>query len=223
MSRTALTHESLIETGVKERLSYPVMKRLFDIGLALLLMPIIAPLLLLIALAVRLDSSGPIFFGHSRHRDRRNTFTVWKFRTMHENNATILQDFLRADPEAQREWAVSHKLRNDPRVTDVGRFLRKTSLDELPQIWNVLQGSMSFVGPRPITTVEIDRYGDHFESYCRVKPGVTGLWQVSGRNTTSYKERVQMDAHYADHISLGMDMRILLRTFRAVWYGHGAY
>ncbi len=186
-------------------------------------MPLLAPLLLCIAIAVRIDSPGPVFFGHSRHRGRTALFIVWKFRTMHENNASILQDYLNAHPEAKLEWAVSHKLKNDPRVTRIGHFLRRTSLDELPQIWNVLIGTMSFVGPRPITTPEIERYGDYFESYCKVKPGITGLWQTSGRNATTYQERVQLDARYARDWSLSRDFLILLRTFRAVWHGHGAY
>lgn len=221
--RTELTHEPLVEPEVTSLFGYRVLKRAFDLALAICILPVLAPLLLCIAIAVRLGSPGPIFFGHLRHRDRTSRFLVWKFRTMHENNAAILQDYLDTHPDAQREWATSHKLKDDPRVTGIGRFLRRTSLDELPQIWNVLQGSMSFVGPRPITTVEIERYGDHFESYCTVKPGITGLWQVSGRNTTSYQERVQMDARYAEQWSLGLDLYILLRTFRAVWHGHGAY
>lgn len=221
--RTAVTEEHCIETELGALFSYRVLKRTLDVVLAIAIMPLIAPLLLCIAVAVRVGSPGPVFFGHLRHRDRSVLFTVWKFRTMHGNNASILQDHLNAHPEAKLEWTLSHKLKDDPRVTPIGRFLRRTSLDELPQIWNVLIGTMSFVGPRPITTAEIERYGDDFVSYCRVKPGITGLWQVSGRATTTYEERVQIDARYADNWSLAMDLRILLKTFRVVWHGHGAY
>ena len=223
MLRTVASEDQCIETELDALFSYRVLKRALDICLAIAIMPLIAPILLCIAVAVRAGSPGPIFFGHSRHRDRAALFTVWKFRTMHENNASILQKHLNDHPEAKLEWAVSHKLKDDPRVTPIGRFLRRTSLDELPQIWNVLIGTMSFVGPRPITTAEIERYGSDFVSYCKVKPGITGLWQVSGRATTTYQERVQMDAQYADRWSFGMDLRILLKTFRVVWQGHGAY
>ncbi|WP_419805477.1 sugar transferase [Terriglobus sp.] len=223
MSHTALRQERCIETELDALFSYRVLKRTLDFALAIVIMPLIAPLLLCIAIAVRVGSPGPIFFGHARHRDRDTLFVVWKFRTMHENSATILQNYLNTHPEAKHEWTISHKLKNDPRVTPIGHFLRRTSLDELPQIWNVLLGTMSFVGPRPITTAEIERYGDNFVSYCKVKPGITGLWQTSGRNATTYQERVLLDARYASNWSLWMDLRILLRTFRAVWQGHGAY
>lgn len=221
--RTALSDEQCIETELDARFSYRVLKRVIDLVLAIAITPLVTPLLLCISIAVRLESTGSIFFGHARHRDRNTLFTVWKFRTMHENNAAILESYLNANPEAKLEWTQFHKLKNDPRVTPIGRFLRKTSLDELPQLWNVFNGTMSFVGPRPITSVEIERYGDHFASYCRVKPGITGLWQTSGRNAMTYQERVLLDERYAREWSLSMDLLILLRTFRTVWHGHGAY
>lgn len=221
--QTAWSDERCTSIEPETRFSYRVSKRALDLCLGVLILPVLAPILLCIAIAVRLGSRGPIFFGHARHRDRETLFTVWKFRTMYENSATVLQKHLDSNPEAKLEWTIFHKLKNDPRVTPVGRFLRRTSLDELPQIWNVLIGNMSFVGPRPITTVEIDRYGDDFVSYCNVKPGITGLWQTSGRNSTTYEERVQLDAQYAREWSFGMDVRILVRTFRAVLEGHGAY
>ena len=220
---TAWSEDRCASTELETRVSYRVGKRALDLCLGVLILPILVPILCCIAIAVRLASSGPVFFGHARHRNRETLFTVWKFRTMYEDSATVLQNHLDSNPDAKQEWTIFHKLKNDPRVTPVGRFLRRTSLDELPQIWNVLLGNMSFVGPRPITTVEIDRYGDDFVSYCRVKPGITGLWQTSGRNSMTYQERVQLDATYARDWSLGMDLHILLRTFRAVLEGNGAY
>jgi lipopolysaccharide/colanic/teichoic acid biosynthesis glycosyltransferase len=135
----------------------------------------------------------------------------------------VLHEYLEANPEAEREWLETHKLRVDPRVTRVGRFLRKTSLDELPQLFNVFRGEMSFVGPRPIVHSEQARYGERFVFYTAMVPGVTGLWQVSGRNDVTYHERVRLDERYARNWSLGVDLDILLRTPGAVFQGWGAY
>jgi lipopolysaccharide/colanic/teichoic acid biosynthesis glycosyltransferase len=135
----------------------------------------------------------------------------------------ILEKFLAERPDLRREWERDHKLKNDPRVTRVGRLLRKTSLDELPQLWNVLMGDMSLVGPRPIVHQEIERYGASFELYTRVKGGLTGLWQVSGRNDTTYDQRVQLDTFYVRNWSVWLDLCILFRTIAVVLFGHGAY
>ncbi len=148
---------------------------------------------------------------------------MWKFRTMCINSGEVLQRYLQAHPEARAEWRATHKLKSDPRVTQVGRFLRKTSLDELPQLWNVLNGTMSLVGPRPIVAAEVEKYGEQFCDYCAVKPGITGLWQVSGRSELSYARRVELDRHYAQNWSLGADARILLRTWSSVVNREGAY
>jgi len=142
---------------------------------------------------------------------------------MCQNSAEVLERYLNQHPEARREWNRCHKLRRDPRITPVGRFLRRYSLDELPQMWNVLTGQMSMVGPRPIVAAEVEKYGDDFGCYCRVKPGLTGLWQVSGRSTLSYDARVGLDCHYVKHWSLGRDFIILLKTFRSVANQDGAY
>jgi lipopolysaccharide/colanic/teichoic acid biosynthesis glycosyltransferase len=135
----------------------------------------------------------------------------------------VLEQFLEDNPDARDEWERDQKLRYDPRVTRIGRFLRKTSLDELPQLWNVLRGDMSLVGPRPIVTKEIEKYGPYFGAYTMVKPGITGLWQVSGRNNTTYDERVQLDAYYVRNWSPWMDLYLLIRTIRIVLFAHGAY
>jgi lipopolysaccharide/colanic/teichoic acid biosynthesis glycosyltransferase len=150
-------------------------------------------------------------------------FHALKFRTMVANADRLLEEHLSKDPALRAEWELNHKLKNDPRVTLVGRFLRRTSLDELPQIWNVIVGQMSLIGPRPIVAAEIGRYGDHFDVYSRVLPGITGLWQVSGRNDTTYRERVELDCYYVYNWSLWLDLHILSRTVSAVLARKGAY
>jgi lipopolysaccharide/colanic/teichoic acid biosynthesis glycosyltransferase len=194
-----------------------------DVFLVLAATPILVPLMLLIAAAVRSSSPGPVFFSHRRIRGHGMFFTMWKFRTMCVNSTEVLEKYLSEHPEAREEWHKSHKLKNDPRVTRVGVFLRKTSLDELPQLWNVFTGSMSLVGPRPIVAAEVERYGDCFASYCMVKPGITGLWQVSGRSGTSYEKRILLDKRYVKEWSFTGDILILLKTFVSVVNQEGAY
>jgi Undecaprenyl-phosphate galactose phosphotransferase WbaP len=209
--------------GPERFFRYRVIKRVMDILLVLLAAPVLLPLLLVVAAAVRMGSSGPILFPHRRIRRHGAFFTIWKFRTMCVNSAEVLEDYLAAHPEARAEWRRCHKLKNDPRVTRVGDLLRRTSLDELPQVWNVLTGSMSLVGPRPIVAAEVEKYGDFFTDYCMVKPGLTGLWQVSGRSKLTYSQRVQLDRHYAQNWSLHSDLKIILLTFSSVMDGDGAY
>jgi lipopolysaccharide/colanic/teichoic acid biosynthesis glycosyltransferase len=191
-------------------------KGVFDVVFAAALALATLPLGLLIALAIVLDSRGPVFFCHTRLGRGRRPFRLWKFRTMIVASDGLFQEYLHRNPELAREWRLTHKLRGDPRVTRVGRFLRKTSLDELPQLWNVLRGDMSMVGPRPIVPEEIAMYGPAFALYSQVSPGLTGLWQVSGRNDTHYHRRVELDGHYIRHWTLWLDGRILLRTVRVV-------
>jgi Undecaprenyl-phosphate galactose phosphotransferase WbaP len=198
-------------------------KRFFDFVLAATLSLIALPLGVLIALAIVLDSRGPVFFCHTRLGRGRCPFHLWKFRTMIVAGDGAFQEYLDRHPELAREWRLTHKLRCDPRITRVGRFLRKTSLDELPQLWNVLRGDMSMVGPRPIVCEEVAKYGPAFALYSQVLPGLTGLWQVSGRNDTHYHRRVELDSHYIRHWAPWLDGRILLETVRVVLRGHGAY
>lgn len=198
-------------------------KRAIDWTLAALLTLAALPVGLAIAAAIKLTSPGPIFYGQKRVGRDRNPFLAWKFRTMHPNAAELLEEYLNSDPELRAEWEKDHKLRNDPRVTPVGRFLRKTSLDELPQLWNILVGEMSLVGPRPVVEAEASKYGPEFGRYLSVPPGLTGLWQVSGRNWTTYEERINLDAFYVENWSLMFDLYILARTVKAVVSGHGAY
>jgi lipopolysaccharide/colanic/teichoic acid biosynthesis glycosyltransferase len=186
-------------------------------------MPILLPLLLILALIVRCTSPGPIFFSHRRICKNGAFFSMWKFRTMCVNSSEVLERYLAAHPEARKEWNQSHKLQRDPRVTRIGRVMRRYSLDELPQVWNVLTGRMSLVGPRPIVAAEVEKYGKCFSCYTRVKPGVTGLWQVSGRSTLSYDARVKLDCDYVARWSLLRDFKILLLTVRSVVNQEGAY
>ena len=202
---------------------YRVVKRCGDIFLILLSMPVVLPLVMLVATLVVLSSPGPVFYSHRRIRRNGAFFSMWKFRTMCVNSAEVLEQYLTAHPEARAEWNKTHKLRHDPRVTPIGAFLRRYSIDELPQVWNVLMGQMSLVGPRPIVAAEVEKYGDFFSFYCRVKPGLTGLWQVSGRSKLSYDARVSIDCRYVQRWSLWGDFVILLKTFRSVVNQDGAY
>lgn len=202
---------------------YRVAKRALDIIAVLLMTPFLLPILLLVACAVRFTSPGPVFYSHRRIRQNGAFFSMWKFRTMCMNSAELLDQYLSAHPEARAEWNRSHKLRNDPRITSIGRFLRKYSLDELPQLWNVITGQMSLVGPRPIVAAEVEKYKDTFSQYCRVKPGVTGLWQVSGRSELTYDQRVALDRDYVDNWAFRRDIHILLKTFPSVVNQDGAY
>ncbi len=211
------------ESGPQRLFRYRVIKRSMDIVLVILAGPVLIPLFLAVAAAVRFTSPGPVLFSHRRIRKHGAFFTMWKFRTMCLDSAQVLEDFLAANPEARAEWRESHKLRHDPRVTRVGIFLRRFSLDELPQFWNVLQGTMSLVGPRPIVAAEVEKYGDHFADYCKVKPGLTGLWQVSGRSEVTYEERVQLDCRYVREWALTNDAKILSRTTFSVVNQDGAY
>ncbi|MBD2088480.1 undecaprenyl-phosphate galactose phosphotransferase WbaP [Microcoleus sp. FACHB-1515] len=184
---------------------------------------LILPVIVLIAIAIKLDSRGPIFYRQIRiGRDGRH-FKAWKFRSMVWDADQALKAHFELDPELAIAWQQDHKLKRDPRITRVGRFLRHTSLDELPQLWNILRGEMSLVGPRPIVDEEVPRYGEKFSLYTKVTPGLTGLWQVSGRNNVSYQERVNLDAYYVRNWSVWLDLYILLRTIWVVVSGEGAY
>lgn len=198
-------------------------KRAFDVALACLSCLILSPVFILIVIAIRLTSPGPIVYGQVRVGRNNTRFTAWKFRSMCVDADRVLARYLEANPALRLEWEQDHKLKNDPRVTAIGRFLRKASLDELPQLWNVLRGEMSLIGPRPIVDAEIARYGDSFDAYQSVRPGISGMWQVSGRNNTSYGERVQFDEYYVTNWSIWLDLYIIGRTFKTVLLREGAY
>ena len=200
-----------------------LLKRSMDFLLTLAGGVLAFPLMLALAIAIRRDSNGPIFFKQQRVGLNGKHFHVYKFRTMAANAAELLEKHLADNPEARQEWQETQKLKNDPRITRVGRFLRKTSLDELPQVINVLKGEMSIVGPRPIIDAEIERYGEAYALYTRVRPGVTGLWQVSGRNNLPYADRVWLDQHYVCNWSVWLDILIIARTIPEVLRCSGAY
>ncbi len=199
-------------------------KRAFDAIGAMLLLLVALPVLLLIALAVATDG-GPVFYGHRRVGRGGRSFACLKFRTMRPDADEVLASLLARDEQAALEWAIRRKLRDDPRVTRIGRLLRVSSLDELPQLINVLRGEMSLVGPRPVVQAELDQYytGAAAASYLSVRPGLTGLWQVSGRSDVDYDERVALDCAYVRELSLGGDVRLLVRTVGALFRRVGAY
>ncbi len=199
-----------------------MVKRTMELGLILIFLPIILPLMLLLAVLIKLDSSGPVFFGHDRIGMDGKDIRIWKFRTMYKGAGLALEECLATDPALRAEWGENHKLACDPRITHVGRILRKTSLDELPQLWNVLRGDLSLVGPRPIVWDEVSKYQAGFALYKKVKPGLTGLWQVSGRSDTSYAERVRLDAYYVRNWSIWFDIYILVKTPGEVFRCRGA-
>ena len=200
-----------------------LLKRAIDLSLTLIGGALLLPFLLLIAALIKLSSPGPVIFRQRRVGYGGREFVCWKFRTMVCNGDEVLAAHLERDPEARAEWNRDHKLRRDPRVTSIGRLLRKTSLDELPQLWNVLRGEMSLVGPRPIVPAEIPDFGSSFKAFCSVLPGITGLWQVSGRNHTTYSEHVELDRFYAENYSLWLDIYILILTVKVVLFRQGAY
>ena len=211
---------------IKQSLLFPWARRVkhtVDLVLTMVGGLLIAPLLIAITVLIKLDSPGPAFYGHRRLGAGGEHFRCWKFRTMHTNAEQLLDEYLQGNPHLRAEWEQTFKLRDDPRVTRVGELLRKTSLDELPQLWNVLRGEMSLIGPRPIVDAEVTRYGAVYEMYRRIRPGMSGFWQVSGRSDTSYAERVKLDAYYVRNWSVWLDIVILVRTVGSVIFSRGAY
>lgn len=197
-------------------------KRVFDVGGAVALGLVFSPLIATIVVMLRFKG-GEVLYRHRRIGRDGEVFECLKFRSMVPDADRVLRDLLEINPELKAEWVRDHKLRIDPRVTGLGRFLRRTSLDELPQIWNVLRGEMSLVGPRPVVREELMRYGRFLPIYLSAKPGITGLWQVTGRNDTDYRRRVALDAYYVRNQNLLFDLLILLRTTTVVLGGAGAY
>jgi Undecaprenyl-phosphate galactose phosphotransferase WbaP len=202
---------------------YQPFKRAIDLLLVICGGVVVVPFCALIALLIKLDSRGPVVFWHERFGRGGRRFFVLKFRSMAINGDEILKRAMAQNPALREEWERDQKLRHDPRVTRIGRLLRITSLDELPQLWNVFKGEMSLVGPRPIVQNEFKKYGSKLKVYMEVTPGVTGLWQVSGRNNTTYEQRVNYDCQYVSQQSALFDFAILLRTIRVVLFREGAY
>jgi lipopolysaccharide/colanic/teichoic acid biosynthesis glycosyltransferase len=207
------------------RLNHPRVKRLFDIGFSLFALTVFAPFYLAIAALIALTSPGPVFYVQTRVGKGFRQFGCIKFRTMVPNADLMMADLLATSPELHQEFAANFKLKHDPRITPIGQFLRITSLDEFPQFWNVLMGDMSVVGPRPLVPEELVRYGAAIEQVLTIRPGITGLWQVSGRNDIPYPQRVRIDSFYVSNHHIGLDLIIAIKTIGVVLFpkGNGAY
>jgi lipopolysaccharide/colanic/teichoic acid biosynthesis glycosyltransferase len=199
------------------------LKRALDVAVAVLLLILALPAAALIALGIVFETRGPVLFAHTRIGKDGRRFRLLKFRSMVTDADVVLERYLEAHPDLRAEWIERHKLKDDPRVTRVGRILRRSALDELPQLLNVLRGDMSMVGPRPIVEEEVPRFGDVFALYICVLPGLTGLWQVADRTKMTYRERTELDLEYMRTRTLGMDLLILLKTVRVVLFGRGVY
>jgi exopolysaccharide production protein ExoY len=199
------------------------LKRAFDFTVALIAIIILSPLLICVALAVKLSDGGPAFFGHKRVGFSGKTFKCWKFRSMVPNSEAIFQKYLAENPHAALEWKQNQKIKNDPRITPLGHVLRKYSIDELPQLFNILMGDMSFVGPRPIQKTEYDKYGYSLRHYLSTRPGLTGLWQVSGRSNSTYQKRVAFDRYYVTHWGMLTDIGLIIKTVPVAVTGSGSY
>jgi len=213
-----------IDTSNKLKLSWNlVVKRLMDLTLVIVGGTIILPFLLLIGLIIRISSPGPALYKHKRLGKDGKYFYTYKFRSMIEDADQKLQILLETDPDLRKEWAKNHKLQKDPRITGIGRILRRTSFDELPQLINILKGEMSLVGPRPIVDEEVKKYGEDYKRIFSIKPGLTGLWQVSGRSDTNYNNRITYDTYYLQSWSVWLDFWIVFKTFGVVIFGKGAY
>ena len=204
---------------------YKIIKEFFDLLFSIFFLISCLPLFVIISLLIKFNSRGPIFYTQQRIGKNNITFRCIKFRTMHPEAKDILKNLLTKNSAMRKEFEETHKIKNDPRITAIGKFLRKTSLDELPQFINVFRGDMSIVGPRPIVKNEKPKYGQNLKKVLSVKPGITGLWQVSGRNNLTYKTRVMLDLNYVRNLSFIMDLRILIRTFGVILFplDRGAY
>ncbi len=204
---------------------YEITKRYFEIIFSIFIILFSIPLVLVLALLIKLNSRGPIFFKQIRIGKDKKLFECIKFRTMSKEADDILNNLLLKDKKLRKEFKKTQKLKNDPRITPIGKFLRKTSLDELPQFLNVLKGEMSLIGPRPIVEEEKIRYGKNLNKVLSIKPGITGLWQVSGRNKLSYKRRIKLDLIYVNQRNISMDFNILIRTIGVILFpfDRGAY
>jgi len=202
--------------GLSLALNREFAKRVFDVVFSLLILILFSPLYLLLVLLIALSSPGPIFYIQERVGKNYKTFNCIKFRTMVVNADEMLLELMETSPGLRQEFEDNFKLKQDPRITKIGQFLRLTSLDEFPQFWNVLKGDMSVVGPRPLVVEELPRYGFHIDDVLTIKPGITGLWQVSGRNDIPYNRRVQIDLYYANFHNVWLDMWVIVKTIGVV-------
>lgn len=212
---------SLVNTEIKAKNKkiYKIFKRVFDFISSLCGIIILSPIFLVISIIIKLDSKGKVFFKHKRIGKNGKEIFVYKFRSMCENAEDMIKSFT---PEQQKEFKENYKLQNDPRITKVGNFLRKTSLDELPQLFNILKGDLSVIGPRPVIGEELEKYGENKSKFLSVTPGLTGYWAANGRSDTTYDERIQMELYYVDNMSLKLDVKIFIDTIKSVISKRGA-
>lgn len=196
-----------------------MVKRIMDIVLSLIALVLLSPIFLIIALAIKLESKGPVFFKHTRIGKNGKIIKIYKFRSMVENAEDLIKKFT---PEQMKEYKENYKLTNDPRITKVGKVLRKTSLDELPQLINIIKGELSIIGPRPVVQEELEKYGQNAQKFLSVTPGLTGYWAANGRSCTSYEQRMEMELFYVDNLSFKMDMKVFFKTIGAVIKREGA-
>jgi exopolysaccharide production protein ExoY len=213
---TRAEHSASLPHGEEQRALGGFPKRVLDIAVACIALVVLLPMMLMVTALIRFIMGGPVIFSQPRIGLGGRVFTCYKFRTMVANGEDVLRQHLAADPKAAREWKETRKLAHDPRVGCLGNILRKSSIDELPQLFNVLRGDMSLVGPRPVVPDELEYYGRHVQSYLKARPGLTGVWQISGRNRLSYADRVAKDRHYVRHWSLAVDLAVLVKTIPAI-------
>lgn len=215
---TSLRTQSDVKTKISKKV-YIKIKRVIDVILASVALILLSPLFAIIAIAIKIDSKGPVFFAHKRIGKNGKIIKLYKFRSMVINAEELIKSFA---PEQMREYKENYKLTNDPRITKVGKFLRKTSLDELPQLINIINGDLSIIGPRPVVADELEKYGVNKDKFLSVTPGLTGYWAANGRSNTTYEQRMEMELYYIDNLSLKMDIKVFFKTILSVLKKEGA-
>ena len=215
---TSLRTQSNVQTKISKKV-YIKVKRVIDVILASIALILLSPLFAIIAIAIKIDSKGPVFFAHKRIGKNGNIIKLYKFRSMVINAEELIKSFT---PEQMREYKENYKLTNDPRITKIGKFLRKTSLDELPQLINIINGDLSIIGPRPVVADELEKYGVNKDKFLSVTPGLTGYWAANGRSNTTYEQRMEMELYYIDNLSLKMDIKVFFKTILSVLKKEGA-
>ena len=218
METTSLRTQSDVKTKISKKV-YIKIKRVIDVILASIALILLSPLFAIIAIAIKIDSKGPVFFEHKRIGKNGKIIKLYKFRSMVINAEELIKSFT---PEQMREYKENYKLTNDPRITKVGKFLRKTSLDELPQLINIINGDLSIIGPRPVIADELEKYGTNKDKFLSVTPGLTGYWAANGRSNTTYEQRMEMELYYIDNLSLKMDIKVFFKTILSVLKKEGA-
>lgn len=218
METTSLRTQSDVKTKISKKV-YIKIKRVIDVIFASIALILLSPVFAIIAIAIKIDSKGPVFFAHKRIGKNGNIIKLYKFRSMVINAEELIKSFT---PEQMREYKENYKLTNDPRITKVGKFLRKTSLDELPQLINIINGDLSIIGPRPLVADELEKYGVNKDKFLSVTPGLTGYWAANGRSNTTYEQRMEMELYYIDNLSLKMDIKVFFKTIFSVLKKEGA-